>query len=169
MDSSGGYGKLTIYGVWRFFGVFIPSSSRRLTLCFKRAKIISCKVIILDILERRGYIMTIKIEHISLLKDFYGALLTPKQAETLSLYYEDDWSLAEIAENTGRSRQAVFDILKRAEETLENYEQQLGFMDKYANNRQLLENIESLLNQNDFDKTALAAARKLVRELKTSI
>ncbi|MDR1616376.1 MAG: YlxM family DNA-binding protein [Syntrophomonadaceae bacterium] len=113
--------------------------------------------------------MTIKIEHISLLKDFYGALLTPKQAETLSLYYEDDWSLAEIAENTGRSRQAVFDILKRAEETLENYEQQLGFMDKYANNRQLLENIESLLNQNDFDKTALAAARKLVRELKTSI
>ncbi|MDD4593386.1 MAG: YlxM family DNA-binding protein, partial [Parabacteroides sp.] len=72
-----------------------------------------------------------KTEHMIMLKDFYGPLLTLKQQDLMSLYYEDDWSLSEIAENRGTSRQAVYDVLKRAETALQEYEERLGLVDKF--------------------------------------
>lgn len=48
----------------------------------------------------------------------YGPLLTEKQARLLELYYFDDLSLSEIAENEGGSRQGVMDVIKRAEKEL---------------------------------------------------
>lgn len=58
--------------------------------------------------------------------DVYGALLTEKQRELVAMYYDDDLSLAEIAENTGVTRQAVRDVLARTEAALVGYEAALG-------------------------------------------
>jgi len=63
---------------------------------------------------------------IPLLYDFYGELLTDKQRNMIELYYHQDLSLSEIAENIGISRQGVRDSVKRAEAQLIEMETQLG-------------------------------------------
>lgn len=60
----------------------------------------------------------------------YGDMLTDKQRDVLELYYNEDLSLAEIAENTGISRQGVRDSIKRGEETLQYFEQKIGLLRK---------------------------------------
>ena len=72
-----------------------------------------------------------KIESIaenSLLYDFYGQLLSKRQQEVMALYHEENYSLSEIAEEFGISRQAVHDTLKKAEQALAEYEQKLGLV-----------------------------------------
>ena len=64
------------------------------------------------------------------LYDFYGSLLTEKQQKIMEQYFYDDLSLGEIAESEGISRQAVYDLLKRAEQTLEHYEEKLHILQK---------------------------------------
>ncbi|RAL26177.1 putative DNA-binding protein [Thermoflavimicrobium daqui] len=67
----------------------------------------------------------------NLLYDFYGVLLTEKQRNLLELYYLEDWSLGEIAEDQKISRQAVFEAIKRAQATLNDLENKLGLLKKY--------------------------------------
>lgn len=68
--------------------------------------------------------------NISDLLDLYGMLLTEKQRDSLVLYYNDDLSLSEIAENMGISRQGVRDSIKRGEEALLSYEEIIGLQRK---------------------------------------
>ena len=70
-----------------------------------------------------------KVE-IAMLCDIYGALLSEKEREALVNYYDDDLSLAEIAENTGISRQGVRYQIKFAESKLAEYEEKLGLLAK---------------------------------------
>ena len=67
---------------------------------------------------------------LSVLFDAYGALLTSDQQNMFDLYYNEDLSLAEIAEHTGLSRQGVRYAIKHAEESLMNYEEKLGLSKK---------------------------------------
>jgi len=76
-----------------------------------------------------------KVAWMVLLFDFYGAMLTKRQREFVSLYYERDLSLGEIAEKYGISRQAVYDTLKRAEKALLRYEQKLGLAARHKEER----------------------------------
>ncbi len=70
----------------------------------------------------------------------YGGLLTERQYDIMSMYFDDDLSLSEIAEQFGISRQGVHDTVKRGEETLENYEKVLGLSSAQDKQRdQLLE------------------------------
>lgn len=69
--------------------------------------------------------------NISSLLDIYGKALTEKQRDVLDLYYNDDLSLSEIAENMGISRQGVRDTIKRGEEALLFYEDLIGLQEKY--------------------------------------
>ena len=55
---------------------------------------------------------------ITFLLDFYGDMLTEKQREVVECYYNEDLSLAEIAEEKGITRQGVRDGIKRAEQLL---------------------------------------------------
>ena len=68
---------------------------------------------------------------IALLLDFYGEMLTEKQKDMVELYYNDDLSLSEIAENAGISRQGVRDSIKRAEGQLLEMEERLGLARRF--------------------------------------
>ena len=67
----------------------------------------------------------------SLLLDFYGQTLTGKQQDAMELYYNEDLSLSEIAENLKISRQAALDSIQRAQKHLNKMEHQLGMLKKY--------------------------------------
>ena len=71
------------------------------------------------------------------LYEIYGALLTAKQRQCLELYFCEDYSLAEVAEEMQVSRQAIHDLLKRVEQTLEHYETMLGFLQRMEKTRLL--------------------------------
>ncbi|SDA21161.1 hypothetical protein SAMN02910447_01775 [Ruminococcus sp. YE71] len=64
--------------------------------------------------------------YIGVLLDLYGALLTERQRDMMEMYFHDDLSLSEVAEQYGISRQGVHDAIKRGEETLEELESKLG-------------------------------------------
>jgi predicted DNA-binding protein YlxM (UPF0122 family) len=89
-----------------------------------------------------------KTTRVNLLYDYYGGLLTEKQRRFVELHYVEDWSLGEIAEHCGISRQAVHDHLKRAVDQLEQYEAVLGLVDREARRRalanRLTEEVETL-------------------------
>ncbi|AEF25163.1 putative DNA-binding protein [Streptococcus parauberis] len=72
-----------------------------------------------------------KTNRMNALFEFYAALLTDKQMNYIELYYADDYSLAEIAEEFGVSRQAVYDNIKRTEKILETYEMKLHMYSDY--------------------------------------
>ena len=69
-----------------------------------------------------GVAVTEKKLTYGILLDYYAALLTERQRELLSAYYNDDLSLSEISENTGISRQGVRDAIKRGEAELDRLE-----------------------------------------------
>jgi len=69
---------------------------------------------------------------ISVLMDFYGGLLTDKQQQALELYYDQDFSLAEIAEHMDISRQGVRDFIKRGEKQLTEFEEALGLLERFS-------------------------------------
>lgn len=75
---------------------------------------------------------------ISYLLDFYGDVLTEKQRDVMEQYYNDDLSLAEIAENFGITRQGVRDAIKRGEGILLRLEQKVGFAGRYRAMQQSL-------------------------------
>lgn len=67
----------------------------------------------------------------ALLYDFYGDILTDRQKEFYDLYYNEDLSLSEIAENYGISRQGVRDVIVRAEATLTELEDKTGIIRRF--------------------------------------
>lgn len=69
---------------------------------------------------------------ISVLMDFYGELLTPKQLEALDFYYNQDLSLAEIASDMGVSRQGVRNFIIKGEEHLMEFEQKLHLVERFT-------------------------------------
>lgn len=92
---------------------------------------------------------------VSTLLDFYADLLTENQRQALSLYYNEDFSLAEIAENQGITRQGVRDTVQKAQTQLFELEKKLHlaqrFKDVEENAQMILENAEKILLSNDFD------------------
>lgn len=66
----------------------------------------------------------------ALLFDYYGEVLSEKQRTCFDLYYNQDYSLAEIAEEVGISRQGVHDSITRAEASLRKMEEKTGFIAK---------------------------------------
>ena len=82
-----------------------------------------------------------KNERINALFEFYQPLLTKKQNEYIQLYYADDYSLGEIAEEFEVSRQAVYDNIHRSEKAMESYEAKLGLVARYQKERAVLADI----------------------------
>lgn len=92
---------------------------------------------------------------ISILRDFYGSLLTKKQDEMLRLRYDEDLSFGEIAEICDVSRQAVLDSLNKGEKHLAEYEETLKCVEKQRRITAILNGIEN--NIDCMEKQALLA------------
>lgn len=109
--------------------------------------------------------MAKRIEWVAMLYDFYGSLLTDKQQEILSLYYEQDLSLGEIADEFSISRQAVHDILKRSEGILEGYEEKLGLVKKYRSEKEKLDRVLQLVDGLDDSIQIKAGIKEILNEI----
>lgn len=80
------------------------------------------------------------------LYEFYGKMLTDKQNEIMNLFCNHDYSLGEISEIHGISRQAVHDTIKRTEKVLENYELQLSLYERFTEKQLAFEAILKLVD-----------------------
>ena len=83
----------------------------------------------------------------TMLFDFYGALLTQKQQELFDQYYNQDLSLSEIAENEGISRQGVRDVIVRAEAAMQEIEDKTGLIRRFEQFRGHLDAIGEAANE----------------------
>jgi hypothetical protein len=92
-------------------------------------------------------VMSEKTVQMTMLYDFFGDLLTDKQKEYFDLYYNEDYSLAEIAENVGITRQGVRDIIVRAENTLIETEEKTGLIKRFAEIRKAICQVEEYAEQ----------------------
>ncbi|HZX20809.1 MAG TPA: putative DNA-binding protein [Clostridia bacterium] len=106
-----------------------------------------------------------KTVEISVLYDFYSQLLTEKQRNIVDLYYNQDLSLGEIAEELDVSRQAVYDMLKRTEKSLYQYEERLNFI-KLTNirNKKILNILDDIIDlENELD--SIPSSRQLTKQI----
>lgn len=88
-----------------------------------------------------------------LLFDFYGPMLTQKQNDIFHMYYDEDYSLSEIAEEFNISRQGVHDLIKRTEKCLLKYEETLKLVERFKEQEEKLRIISDkakyILNNED--------------------
>lgn len=97
--------------------------------------------------------------YVCALLDVYGGFLSEKQRMIADHYYNEDLSLAEIAENEGITRQGVGDLIKRAESQLRAWERQYGYCEKFLKLKQSAAAIET------GDPAQTAALRDLIESL----
>ena len=99
----------------------------------------------------------------TLLFDYYGAMLTDKQRDCFDMRHNQDLSLGEIAELLGVSRQAVCDNLTRTESLLRRMEENIGCVKRYMVNRDAIEQIlaaAAVLDASS-DPAVLSASRRI--------
>ncbi|MGI6686674.1 MAG: YlxM family DNA-binding protein [Bacillota bacterium] len=108
-----------------------------------------------------------KLARMAMLFDFYGQLLTKKQQEIMEMFYADDLSLSEIAEECEISRQAVYDLLKRTEKILEGYEAKLRLVDKFTEQNRKIAYIRDLVSlaQKTKDLKLLDRISEIIQEI----
>ncbi|MBQ7278386.1 MAG: DNA-binding protein [Clostridia bacterium] len=88
-----------------------------------------------------------KLIELGELLDWYGMLLTQKQRAVVEQYANENCSLSEIAEREGISRQGVRDALKRGEEQLRAYEQELKLVEKFNRQERLMAAMRTLIKE----------------------
>lgn len=87
-----------------------------------------------------GYMFTKDFKY-SILLDFYGDILSGRQKELMDYYYNYDYSLSEIAEITGLSRQGIRDSIKKGETKLLDFEEKLSLASRFSD---LMDNIKTI-------------------------
>lgn len=92
-----------------------------------------------------------KKNHYNYLYSYYSNLLTKKQCEVFENYYFEDFSLSEISESLGVSRNAIWDLLKKVEHNLDEYEEKLGLFNKNQTLNNLLDKLEKHTNHEGLD------------------
>jgi len=102
---------------------------------------------------------------ISYLLDFYGDVLTERKKEVLDMYYNEDLSLAEIAEQIGISRQGVRELIKKAEDELLFLEEKLGLAKKMRALRIHADNMMNIANTEEIPD----ALRNEIKEISNII
>ncbi len=83
----------------------------------------------------------------SILYDFYGELLTEHQKKIYEDIVFNDMSYTEIAEIEGISRQGVYDLIKRCDKILEEYEARLKLVEKFQNTKAMVSQIQAIAKE----------------------
>lgn len=104
-----------------------------------------------------------KTTRVNFLFDFYQSLLTDKQRIYMELYYLDDLSLGEIAEEYNVSRQAVYDNVRRTEAMLEDYEAKLMLFSKFKQRTAVIDSLEQHLADG---QAMTAEAARLLQQIR---
>lgn len=99
-----------------------------------------------------------------MLLDFYGNLLTDKMRDCLDLYLNDDLSFAEIADDAGISRQGAHDTVKRALAQLHSYEEKLGLVSRFSEQKRIVNEALAYIDSKDYEN-----ASKILIELKNDL
>lgn len=86
---------------------------------------------------------------LSMLYDFYGALLKENQRQIFEEYILDDYSLSEIAQDMGITRQGVHDALKRTTARLQGYEDKLGLVRRFQEQKKQMKQVHRQLQELD--------------------
>ncbi|MCR4719069.1 MAG: DNA-binding protein [Firmicutes bacterium] len=100
--------------------------------------------------------------HEGVLLDFYGELLTDKQKRALELYYNEDLSLAEIAEDMHVSRQGVRAFIKQGEAHLAEFEEKLGMFERFSSISRLSKEAKTIAKEFPESKEKLI---KIIEEI----
>ena len=106
-----------------------------------------------------------KTNRMNALFEFYSTLLTEKQMNYIELYYADDLSLGEIAEEYNVSRQAVYDNIKRTEKLLETYEMKLHLYSNYIVREEIIDQIKEELSSSDNEMQSIIALLDKIQEI----
>lgn len=110
-----------------------------------------------------------QLNRINLLYDIYAPLLTDRQQKILQLYYSDNYSLAEIAEEYCVSRQAVHDLIQRALAAIEKLEEKLGLFRLFEIQQELLAEADQLLTGEVLACADQQRLRMILSDLRRSI
>ncbi|SNU09967.1 hypothetical protein SAMN06297422_1431 [Lachnospiraceae bacterium] len=108
----------------------------------------------------------------TLLYDFYGELLNDHQKNVFSAAVFDDMNYSEISEEFGCSRQAAFDLVKRINRKLENYEERLGLLKRFMSVRDRMnvlgdkiEDIEKHISETDLSNKEINTINKKLDDI----
>ena len=105
-----------------------------------------------------------KILEQTLLYDFYGELLTSRQQQVYTNVVLEDYSLSEVAQDLGISRQGVHDMIRRCDKALEEYEEKLHLVDKFLNIRKQVKRIHQIAEESGIEEIA-AISNVILEEL----
>lgn len=108
-----------------------------------------------------------KTLEMTMLLDFFGELLTEKQRGCFAMYYNEDLSLAEIAEIMAITRQGVRDLIVRAEATLTETEAKTGLLKRFTQQRTVMNNMAKELSK--LEQLTEGAAKKLCQSLQNEL
>lgn len=100
-------------------------------------------------------------EYVIDLYEIYRELLTSKQRQYFEYYYYEDYSLSEIAENFGVSRQAVQTALRKSGDNLERFEKALSIHRKQQDLDNALEELVALSRKTPFSTEILTLAERM--------
>jgi len=108
-----------------------------------------------------------KIVEQTLLYDFYGELLTERQQQVYESVVLEDYSLSEVAEELGISRQGVHDMIRRCNKSLEDYEAKLHLVEKFMSVKKKVHEIDLLLEnyEEQDEKELIKKVKKLSGEI----
>jgi len=110
-----------------------------------------------------------KVAEINILYDLYGQLLTKKQSDVVRMYYEEDLSLAEIADEIGISRQGVHDTVKKSEKILKEYEEKLKLLYRMIETNKTFKSLETKIDEIITSNTSNSDLVNELEEIKTII
>ena len=105
----------------------------------------------------------------ALLYDFYGELLTEHQKDVYEQVVLEDYSLSEIAQMKGISRQGVHDLVKRCQKILEGYEAKLHLVEKFLSVKEKVSKIDDTLAVWEREKNDPEEMVKRIRKIADAI